>query len=374
MTLNAEDISSPFWANTRDTVFLLASDDKPAKRTRVTPEWIRPKRKTSSPKSLSEVIIITDGIIEGSMSAGDFGVLFGIFFGIVGIAIELGSYWLNLQTKLAPARRIFFIDFESDDDHTSGPDLRTVTEGVDLEHVDFVYPDGRKALSDVSLSMRAGEIIAVVGPSGAAKTSLARLLPGFLKPSRGRVLFDGRDIASLNIDSVRAHVAYVFQEHLLLAERIRENLLMAHGDASEEEMLRALDLAGCMPFVDEMPDGIDTLLGRSGNTLSMGQQQRLSIARRCPPCLPGVQAVVPSAQQHAPRRRAAVLLAEQPLGLPRVDIGGLEVLPRLEGQRRDLVHILVIHFEETEHVETLTGAWRILGGTHGGFEHTASLR
>ena len=127
--------------------------------------------------------------------------------------------------------------------------------------------------------MRVGEIIAVVGPSGAAKTSLACLLPGFLKPSRGRVLIDGRDIASLNIDSVRAHVAYVFQEHLLLAESIRENLLMAHGDASEEEMLRALDLAGCMPFVDEMPDGIDTLLGRSGNTLSMGQQQRLSIAR-----------------------------------------------------------------------------------------------
>ena len=84
--------------------------------------------------------------------------------------------------------------------------------------------------------------------------------------------------------------------------------------------------------------------------------------------------MVPSAQQHAPGRRAAVLLAEQPLGLPRVDIGSLEVLPRVEGQRRDLVHILVIHFEETEHVETLTGAWRILGGTHGGFEHTASPR
>ncbi len=259
------------------------------------------------------VIIITDGIIEGSMSAGDFGVLFGIFFGIVGIAIELGSYWLNLQTKLAPARRIFFfIDFESDDDHTSGPDLRTVAEGVDLEHVDFVYLDGRKALSDVSLSMRAGEIIAVVGPSGAGKTSLACLLPGFLKPSRGRVLIDGQDIASLNIDSVRAHVAYVFQEHLLLAEGIRENLLMAHGDASEEEMLRALDLAGCMPFVDEMPDGIDTLLGRCGNTLSMGQQQRLSIAR-------GLV------------RDASILILDEPTSAldPETETGLLESLDRI---------------------------------------------
>ena len=87
------------------------------------------------------------------------------------------------------------------------------------------------------------------------------------------------DLASLDIDSVRSHVAYVFQEHLLLAESIRENLLLANPDATEEDMLRALDLAGCMPFVREMPEGIDTALGLSGNTLSVGQQQRLCIAR-----------------------------------------------------------------------------------------------
>ena len=85
----------------------------------------------------------------------------------------------------------------------------------------------------------------------------------------------------------------------------------------------------------------------------------------------------PSYQVHSSMRPVGALRScwqNSPWGSPRVDIGGLEVLPRLEGQRRDLVHILVIHFEETEHVETLTGAWRILGGTHGGFEHTASLR
>ena len=226
------------------------------------------------------VIIVTDGIIEGSLSPGDFGVLFGMFFGIVFVPIEIGSFWLNLQTKLAPARRIFFfIDYPSDDDRTGGHDLATIAEGVQIEHADYVHPDGRRALSDVSLEMRVGEIVAVVGPSGAGKTTLGSLIPGFLNPTRGRVLIDGRDLASLDIDSVRSHVAYVFQEHLLLAESIRENLLLANSDAAEEDMLRALDLAGCMAFVREMPEGIDTALGLSGNTLSVGQQQRLCIAR-----------------------------------------------------------------------------------------------
>ena len=226
------------------------------------------------------VIIVTDGIIEGSMSPGDFGVLFAMFFGIVFTPIEIGSFWLNLQTQLAPARRIFFfIDYASDDDRTGGVELATIAEGVEIDDAEYVHPDGRRALSGVSLEMRVGEIVAIVGPSGAGKTTLGSLIPGFLTPTRGRVLIDGRDLATLDIDSVRSHVAYVFQEHLLLAESIRENLLLANADASEDDMLRALDLAGCMSFVRDMPEGIDTALGLSGNTLSVGQQQRLCIAR-----------------------------------------------------------------------------------------------
>ncbi len=226
------------------------------------------------------VIVVTDGIIEGSMSPGDFGVLFGMFFGIVVVPIEIGSFWLNLQTKLAPARRIFFfIDYASDDDRTRGRRLTTIAQRVEIDHVDYIHADGRRALSGVSLEMRVGEIVAIVGPSGAGKTTLGSLIPGFLNPTRGRVLIDGRDLASLDIDSVRSHVAYVFQEHLLLAESIRENLLLANADATEDDMLRALELAGCMSFVGEMPEGIDTALGLSGNTLSVGQQQRLCIAR-----------------------------------------------------------------------------------------------
>ena len=225
-------------------------------------------------------VIVTDGIIEGTMSPGDFWVLFGMFVGIAVVPIEIGSFWLNLQTKLAPARRIFFfIDYASDDDRTGGREIATIAQGVAIEHADYVHPDGRRALSDVSLDMRVGEIVAIVGPSGAGKTTLGSLIPGFLTPTRGRVRIDGRNLETLDIDSVRSHVAYVFQEHLLLAESIRENLLLANADATEDDMLRALELAGCMSFVREMPEGIDTALGLSGNTLSVGQQQRLCIAR-----------------------------------------------------------------------------------------------
>ena len=230
--------------------------------------------------ALYVVFLITDNIIEGRMSPGDFGVLFGIFFGIASGALEIGIFWLNMQNRVAPARRIFFfIDYESDDDQTGGLPLRDVEQGVTIDHVSFNYPDGREALSDISLDLPLGKVIALVGPSGAGKTSLGYLLPGFLKPTQGRVLIDGQDAAELDVDSVRNHVAYVFQEHLLLAESIRENLLIARPDASDEEIITALRSAGAMEFIDQMPDGIDTVLGRSGNTLSVGQQQRLCIAR-----------------------------------------------------------------------------------------------
>ncbi|MEM7363076.1 MAG: ABC transporter ATP-binding protein [Pseudomonadota bacterium] len=225
-------------------------------------------------------IIITDGIIEGVMSPGDFGVLLAIFFGIAFGAIELGIFWLNLQIQVAPARRIFFyMDYESDDDDVSGDVLDEIGSEVSIEHVDFFYPDGRQALKDVDLRLPMNHVVALVGPSGAGKTSLAYLIPGFLKPSRGRVCIDGRDLTTLNIDSLRSHVAYVFQEHLLLAESIADNLRLAKPGASEEEILKALTTAGCMSFVDELPEGIHTVLGREGNTLSVGQQQRLCIAR-----------------------------------------------------------------------------------------------
>ena len=134
-------------------------------------------------------------------------------------------------------------------------------------------------VSGIDLDFRVGELVAIVGPTGAGKTSLAYLIPAFLKASAGRVQVDGHDVNEIDLDALRGQIAYVFQEHRLLAETIRENLLLAKPDATEAQMIKALDDAACLDFIAELPEGIDTVLGHSGDTLSVGQQQRLSIAR-----------------------------------------------------------------------------------------------
>jgi ABC-type multidrug transport system fused ATPase/permease subunit len=105
------------------------------------------------------------------------------------------------------------------------------------------------------------------------------MIPGYLQPSQGRVLVDGEDTREVQLDSLRDLVTYVFQEHTLLSESIRNNLAMAKPNATEAEMRTALATASALEFVDALDDGLDTILGRDGDTLSVGQKQRLCIAR-----------------------------------------------------------------------------------------------
>ena len=225
-------------------------------------------------------VLISNGVIEGSMSPGDFAVLIGVYYGIVAPAAYFGAVWIKLQETVAAVRRVFFfLDHPSEQDRLGGILLDDIRHGVELEGVGFAYPDGQQALRNIDLELRMGELVAIVGPTGAGKTTLAYLIPSLLTPTTGRVLIDGRDARELDIDSLRRHVTYVFQEHLLLSETIRENLLLANPEASQAQMMAALDTAVCMDFINDLPDGIDTLLGRSGDSLSVGQQQRLSIAR-----------------------------------------------------------------------------------------------
>ena len=225
-------------------------------------------------------IFVSDQVIEGVLTVGDFVALYGLYMSIAATASAVGDLWINIQDRIAPARRVFFfIDHESDEERYRGDTLRPIRHGVHMEDVDFVYPDGRQALRGIDLRLEIGELVALVGPTGAGKTSLAYLVPAFLRPTRGRVRVDGNDLNDVSLDSLRDQVAYVFQEHQLFSESIRDNLRIANPAATESEMAAALETAGCMEFIDQLPEGIDTVLGRSGDTLSVGQQQRLSIAR-----------------------------------------------------------------------------------------------
>ena len=230
--------------------------------------------------ALYVTILVTNGIIDGVMSVGDFAVLIRVYWGIAAPAGYFGAIWIKLQETIAAARRVFFFaDYESEETRQGGRALAAIRAGVRMEGVEFAYPNGHRALEGIDLDLRRGELVALVGPTGAGKTTLAYLIPALLRPTHGRVLVDGVNANEIDLDSLRREVTYVFQEHLLLPESIRANLLLANPQASEEQMLSALATAGCMDFIDELPGGIDTVLGRSGDTLSVGQQQRLSIAR-----------------------------------------------------------------------------------------------
>ena len=225
-------------------------------------------------------ILVSDQIIENTMTPGDFAVLLGIYYQISSAAGYYGSIWIKLQETLAAVRRVFFfLDYRSEENRSEGKQLDNIQESVVLEDVSFDYPDGKRALDRINVELPINKLVAIVGPTGAGKTTLAYLIPSLLTPTSGRILIDGIDIRELNVDSLRRHVTYVFQEHVLLSDTVRENLLLANPDATESKLHEALETAGCNEFLDKLPDGIDTVLGRSGDTLSVGQQQRLSIAR-----------------------------------------------------------------------------------------------
>ena len=224
-------------------------------------------------------ILTTDKIIAGSLSPGDYAVLTGFFFLLGTNARLAGKYWIELQRNVAAVRRVFFFIDYTTELHDQSVRLATIEKSVELEHVGFAYPDGTQVLRDISLSLPLGELVAIVGPTGAGKTTLAYLLPGYIKPSQGKIRFDDLDLMDVGVDEIRKQVTYVFQEHMLLSESIRDNLLLANPDASQAQMLEACRIAGAMDFIEQMPDGIDTIIGKSGDTLSVGQKQRLSIAR-----------------------------------------------------------------------------------------------
>ena len=243
-------------------------------------------------------LLVTEQIIKGALLPGDFLVILGLFGAVAGASITFGRLWVDFQNNAAGVRRVFFfIDLPGDHDDataTRSPrefasrilhrahqrtSARRLREGITFDKVGLVYPDGRQALDGVSFKARMGHTIALVGPTGAGKTSLAYLVPGFLQPTSGRVLFDGVDTRELDPASIRDQVSYVFQEHLLFSETILDNLRLGRPDATEAELKQAARLGGAHDFVAALTDGYDTVLGGGGGTLSVGQKQRLSIAR-----------------------------------------------------------------------------------------------
>jgi ABC-type multidrug transport system fused ATPase/permease subunit len=150
---------------------------------------------------------------------------------------------------------------------------------VVFDNVSFAYRQGETVLHNVSFEARAGSTIALVGQTGAGKTTAMALLQRQWDPTAGGILINGTDLRDIPLATLRKHIGVVFQDSLLFNRTIRDNLLVAKPDARHEELLHACRLADADSFICQMPDGYDTLLGERGMNLSGGQKQRLAIAR-----------------------------------------------------------------------------------------------
>jgi ATP-binding cassette subfamily B protein len=154
-------------------------------------------------------------------------------------------------------------------------------EGViRLEHVGFAYPGDRLlALDDVDLQIERGETVAFVGPSGSGKSTMLNLVLGFVRPTRGRILLDGRDMAGLDLRQVRSFFSVVPQESVMFEGSIRENVTYGLPAVPDEQLEQALRDANAWELIESLPEGWDTVVGQRGARMSGGQRQRLAIAR-----------------------------------------------------------------------------------------------
>ena len=165
-------------------------------------------------------------------------------------------------------------------DSTNLRELQLPVRGdVKYENVCFGYNDDRQVLKDASLHAKPGQMIALVGPTGAGKSTLVDLMSAFYEHTSGRIAIDGQDIKEISLESLRGQIAIVTQEAFLFNGTIRENILYGKLDATDEELLAAAKAANCHEFIERLPDGFDSRVGERGVKLSVGEKQRVSIAR-----------------------------------------------------------------------------------------------
>ena len=194
---------------------------------------------------------------------------------------SLGMWIGQAQRATASGERIFQV-IDEPEEIADRPDARELPIGpgrIVFEDVTFGYDPARPVLRDVNLELPAGTVVALIGHTGAGKTTLASLVPRFYDVQRGRVSIDGIDVRNVTLMSLRREIGVISQDPFLFSATVRENIAFGRVDATDEEVERAARLAQAHEFVEQLPDGYDTVIGERGITLSGGQRQRVAIAR-----------------------------------------------------------------------------------------------
>ncbi len=218
-------------------------------------------------------------VVKDVMTSGEFfSVLTAIVMAFTPLK-KLGAAYSSLQESIGVLERVDrVLDYPSEPSGTVK--VNGLARSIEFRGVSFSYGKNlQPILKDINLEIPAGKIIAIVGPSGAGKTSLVQLIPRFYTPSSGKIFWDNTDLNEIDIRSLRAQMAMVTQDVVLFSDTIRENIAAGRPGASFEQIVEAAKQAQAHEFIKEMPDGYDTVLGERGLNLSGGQRQRIAFAR-----------------------------------------------------------------------------------------------
>ena len=226
-----------------------------------------------------------DRIKTGAFTAGTFLAFIVAVFKLYDPVRKFALFYNNFQQAIGASSAIFsFMDAEDDVKEQPKPvQLPKFHDAIRFEHVSFAYENGdgtpRPVLQDIHLEVKAGEVVAIVGSSGAGKTTMVHLVPRFFDVSGGRLSIDGRDVRELNLASLRAQIGIVTQDTILFNDTVRNNIAYGQPNVPLAVVKAAAEAALANAFISELPDGYSTIIGERGVRISGGERQRIAIAR-----------------------------------------------------------------------------------------------
>ena len=220
-------------------------------------------------------------IYDGHMTAGSFASFVTSLLLLYKPVKTLGNTMTNIQTIFVAMGRVFelfdYIPLIKNKENTVS--FPAHISNIRFDNVTFAYNENTTALKNINLTVKEGETLAIVGNSGGGKSTLVNLIPRFYDVTNGSIKFNGIDIKDFKLEELRNNISFVFQDNFLFTGTIRENIMLAKENASEDELNTVIHASHLDEVINSLPDGINTMLGERGLTLSGGQRQRIAIAR-----------------------------------------------------------------------------------------------